>query len=72
MMGAFGGLLVSAGSVVSMTGNNMGQLLSGSRTVFALAENGDLPAVFARVHPDVSHAATSRSGSRRSCWCCWR
>jgi amino acid transporter len=29
----------------------MGQLLSGSRTVFALAENGDLPAVFARVHP---------------------
>lgn len=51
MMGAFGGLLVSAGSVVSMTGNNMGQLLSGSRTVYALAENGDLPAVFGRVHP---------------------
>ena len=52
IMGAFGGLLVSVGSVVSMTGNNMGQLLSGSRTVFALAENGDLPRVFARVHPD--------------------
>jgi basic amino acid/polyamine antiporter, APA family len=52
IMGAFGGLLVSAGSVVSMTGNNMGQLLSGSRTVFALAENGDLPAVFGRVHPE--------------------
>ena len=51
IMGAFGGLLVSVGSVVSMTGNNMGQLLSGSRTVFALAEHGDLPAVFARVHP---------------------
>jgi APA family basic amino acid/polyamine antiporter len=51
IMGAFGGLLVSVGSVVSMTGNNMGQLLSGSRTVYALAENGDLPAVFARVHP---------------------
>ena len=51
IMGAFGGLLVSVGSVVSMTGNNMGQLLSGSRTVFALAENGDLPPVFARVHP---------------------
>ncbi len=50
IMGAFGGLLVSAGSVVSMTGNNMGQLLSGSRTVYALAENGDLPAVFGRVH----------------------
>ena len=52
IMGAFGGLLVSVGSAVSMTGNNMGQLLSGSRTVFALAENGDLPRVFARVHPD--------------------
>ena len=51
IMGAFGALLVSVGSAVSMTGNNMGQLLSGSRTVFALAENGDLPSVFARVHP---------------------
>ena len=51
IMGAFGALLVSVGSAVSMTGNNMGQLLSGSRTVFALAENGDLPPVFARVHP---------------------
>jgi len=51
VMGAFGGLLVSLGSVISTTGNNMGQLLSGSRTVYALAENGDLPAVFARVHP---------------------
>jgi basic amino acid/polyamine antiporter, APA family len=52
MMGAFGGLLISLGSVVSTTGNNMGQLLSGSRSVFALAENGDLPKVLARVHPE--------------------
>ena len=52
VMGAMGGLLVSVGSAVSMTGNNMGQLLSGSRTVFALAEHGDLPAVFAKVHPE--------------------
>jgi amino acid transporter len=51
-MGAFGGLLVSLGSVISTTGNNMGQLLSGSRTVYALAENGDLPPVFAKVHPE--------------------
>lgn len=51
VMGAFGGLLVSVGSVISMTGNNMGQLLSGSRSVFALAEHGDLPPLFARVHP---------------------
>ncbi len=52
VMGVFGGLLVSVGSVVSMTGNNMGQLISGSRTVYALAENGDLPPVFAKVHPE--------------------
>ena len=51
LMGALGGLLVSVGSVISTTGNNMGQLLSGSRSVFALAEHGDLPAVFGRVHP---------------------
>ncbi len=51
VMGVFGGLLVSVGSAISMTGNNMGQLLSGSRSVFALAEQGDLPAVFGRVHP---------------------
>ena len=33
-----------------MAGNNMGQILNGSRTLFALAENGDLPRWFARVH----------------------
>ena len=49
-MGASGALLISAGAVVSMAGNNMGQILNGSRSVFALAENGDLPRWFARVH----------------------
>jgi amino acid transporter len=51
-LGAGGALLVSAGSAVSMAGNNMGQILNGSRTIFALAENRDLPRWFARVHPD--------------------
>jgi amino acid transporter len=50
-LGAAGALLVSIGSAVSMSGNNMGQILNGSRTLFALAENGDLPKWFARVHP---------------------
>jgi amino acid transporter len=50
-LGAVGALVISVGSVVSMTGNNMGQVLTGSRTIFALAENGDLPRWFARVHP---------------------
>lgn len=50
-MGVAGALMISAGSSVSMAGNNMGQILNGSRTIFALAENGDLPPWFARVHP---------------------
>ena len=39
------------GAVFSTTGNNMGQALSGSRNLFALAEQGDLPRFFGRVHP---------------------
>jgi amino acid transporter len=49
-LGALGALVISVGSAVSITGNNMGQVLTGSRTLFALAENGDLPRWFARVH----------------------
>lgn len=49
-MGAVGAAIVSIGSVLSMTGNNMGQVLTGSRTIFALAENRDLPRWFAHVH----------------------
>lgn len=51
-LGAGGAAMISIGSVVSMTGNNMGQLLNGSRTIFALAENGDLPRWFGTVHPE--------------------
>lgn len=50
-LGAGGALMVAIGSATSMTGNNMGQILNGSRTLFALAENGDLPKWFAKVHP---------------------
>ncbi len=51
IMGVAGAAMITAGSVVSMAGNNMGQILNGSRTIFALAENGDLPRWFAYVHP---------------------
>jgi basic amino acid/polyamine antiporter, APA family len=50
-LGAGGALMVALGSSLSMAGNNMGQILNGSRTVFALAEHGDLPRWFAYVHP---------------------
>lgn len=42
---------MSAGSVVSMTGNNLGAVLTGSRMLFALAENGELPRWFMKIHP---------------------
>jgi amino acid transporter len=50
-MGAGGALLIGIGSVLSMTGNNAGQVLSGSRMIFALAEQGQLPSFLARIHP---------------------
>jgi basic amino acid/polyamine antiporter, APA family len=50
-MGAGGAAMLTLGAVLSTTGNNMGQALSGSRNLYALAEQGDLPAVFGWVHP---------------------
>ncbi len=50
-MGAAGAMLMSAGAVVSMTGNVMGAVLSGSRMIFALAESGEVPRFFAAIHP---------------------
>ena len=52
MFGAAGALMISVGSVISMTGNNAGQVLTGSRMLFALAENDELPRWFGRVHPE--------------------
>jgi amino acid transporter len=49
-LGSGGALILTAGAVLSTTGNNMGQALSGPRNLFALAEQGDLPRFFGRVH----------------------
>ncbi len=51
LMGPGGAALITIGALFSTTGNNMGSLLSGSRNLFALAEQKDLPALFGRVHP---------------------
>jgi APA family basic amino acid/polyamine antiporter len=51
-MGPMGALLLTAGAVISTSGNSMGQALSGSRSLFALAEQGDIPRrVFGYIHP---------------------
>jgi basic amino acid/polyamine antiporter, APA family len=49
-MGAGGAAMLTAGAVVSMAGNNLGGAVAGSRILFALAEQGDIPGVFARIH----------------------
>lgn len=50
-IGGWGALLMTVGASVSMTGQNMGSALSGSRNLYGLAEQGDLPAAFGRIHP---------------------
>lgn len=50
-LGSAGAALITLGAVISTSGNNMGSGLSGARNLYALAEQGDLPAVFGRVHP---------------------
>jgi basic amino acid/polyamine antiporter, APA family len=50
-MGSAGALMIGIGSVVSMTGNNAGQVLTGSRMLYALAEHRQLPSFFGFVHP---------------------
>jgi basic amino acid/polyamine antiporter, APA family len=58
-LGAWGALLMTTGGAVSMTGNNMGQALSGSRNLYALAEQGDLPSFFGKVHAKFRTPATA-------------
>ncbi len=50
-IGPLGAVMITLGAVMSTSGNNMGQALSGSRNLYALAEQGDLPRVFGYVHP---------------------
>jgi amino acid transporter len=50
-LGSAGAVLITVGAVLSTTGNNMGGAISGSRNLFALAEQGDLPRYFGVVHP---------------------
>jgi basic amino acid/polyamine antiporter, APA family len=51
VLGPFGAVLISLGALVSVYGYLSANLLTMPRSMFALAERGDFPAVFARVHP---------------------
>ena len=50
-MGLAGAAIISAGAVISVAGNLNITVLSASRVPFAIAEQKQLPSVFARVHP---------------------
>jgi len=49
-LGAAGGAMLTAGAVFSTTGTNSALMLVTPRIVFAMAEAGQLPRVFGRVH----------------------
>jgi amino acid transporter len=49
-LGPSGGYIISAGVLVSMAGNLTGQMLATPRMLFAMAEQRQLPEVFAAVH----------------------
>ena len=51
LFGPFGGFLLTLGAVLSVLGTNNNTVLAGPRYLYALAESGRLPAVFAKIHP---------------------
>jgi len=63
-IGGWGALMMTIGAALSVAGNNVGGALSGSRSLFALAEQGDVPRFLGHIHPrfrtpDVAIVATS-------------
>ena len=53
-LGAAGASIISAGAIISITGNLNILVLSGSRIPFAMAEQKQLPKLLAKIHPRFS------------------
>jgi amino acid transporter len=51
LLGPGGVWLLTIGALLSILGTNNNTMLAGPRYLYALAESGSLPRVFARVHP---------------------
>jgi amino acid transporter len=51
IFGAIGASLVSLGALISVTGTMNGIVLAGPRLLFAMAEHGQFPRIFAMTHP---------------------
>ncbi len=50
-MGPAFGVLIAIGGLFSIGGSNAGSMLAGPRLTYALGEKGQLPRIFAHVHP---------------------
>ncbi len=50
LLGTHGALFVAIGSILAMAGNNMGQVLTGSRELYGMAAQGDLPKALKSIH----------------------
>ncbi|MEP6946067.1 MAG: amino acid permease [Acidobacteriota bacterium] len=50
-LGRFGAGFITLGVLISIFGNINGSVLTATRTLFAMSEQNDLPAVFERLHP---------------------
>ena len=53
-LGVLGGTIISAGAIISITGNLNILILAGSRVPFAMAEQKQLPSIIGRVHSSFS------------------
>ena len=51
LMGPVGGFILTLGAVLSVLGTNNNTVLAGPRYLYALAETGRLPSIFARIRP---------------------
>jgi amino acid transporter len=51
IMGTKGGILLTIGAIISVTGNIMNSMLTAPRIIFAMSMQQQLPAVFGKVHP---------------------
>ncbi len=58
-LGPAGGLLLTAGALVSTIGTTSNIMLHGPRSLYAQAARGQLPRVFARIHPRYRTPAVS-------------
>lgn len=51
LLGPLGGVLLTVGAALSVLGTNNNTILAGPRYLYALADSGRLPRVFAKIHP---------------------